>query len=106
MRRENAGRHQPNTVQIFSGAAYFYPSYSKRRCCGGPGFCPLPPWPPHHSPRTRRMRTCLVPSAAVSSLRYSNALRRVLPPVPVCLGFRMRPLIPYILDGGFAVCQI
>ena len=60
-----------------------------RRVSGAGGF---PAHPTHSSP-PRPAARLICSGAAVSSLRYFTALRRFLPPVPFCLGFRMRPPI-------------
>ena len=63
---------------------------------------------PHHTPFAPSPSRADLHSlgAAVSSLRYFTALRRFLPPIPVCLGFRTRLGIPDILDCVLTVCQI
>ena len=52
------------------------------------------PTPPHPAPQARLARIYHLPGAAVSSLRSFTALRHLLPPVSICLGFRMRLGIP------------
>jgi hypothetical protein len=45
--------------------------------------------------------------AAVSSLRCFTALRHTLPPIPIYIGFRMRPRgVPIILSALLGPCQI
>jgi len=66
MRRDNGARHHSYAVQVFTGAAHVCRCSAKRRCCGGPGFCPLlrdrliiRPGPAARGPALSRARRCL-----------------------------------------------
>jgi hypothetical protein len=68
-----------------------YGVFFKPRQRGG-GFAtphPNPRPPPSHTPAPAALPSRR--GAAVSSLCYITPLRHLLPPVPFCLGFRMRP---------------